>query len=316
MSGAFNNPHLQPGEGVLDNALRPQSLGDYIGQPKMIRRLNIALTAADSRHEAMPHVLFHGGPGLGKTSISQLISQFMGSKMHSTSGPSLARTADVLGVLTSLNDKDVLFIDEIHRISPTIEEYLYPAMEDFSVDFLVDKGVQAKTVRIPLPKFTLVGATTQAGSLSAPLRARFGLMCRVEYYSIEELVRITLRSSAILRMALSRTEAEEIARRARGTPRVANRFLARYRDYVTATGRTPAALQEMFDLEGVDARGIDDLDRAYMSCIRNHYKGGPVGIQAIAASMNEHRETLEEVVEPYLLFLGIIGRTPRGRKLL
>ena len=318
------DPRPQPRDAPIDLSLRPRTLEEYIGQPPMIRRLNIAIQAAKTRGEAVTHILFHGGPGLGKTTIASLIAKAMGSQFHRTSGPALKGTYDVLGVLTSLGPRDVLFIDEIHRIPNVIEEFLYPAMEDYHVDFLVDKGLAAKTVTVPLPSFTLVGATTRAGALSAPLRDRFGIVCRMEYYSVEELTRIIRRSAGLLRIEIMDEDAMEIARRARGTPRIANRLLMRVRDYWTSEGGGPplgpsrititGILEEAFALEGVDERGLDDLDRRYIDCIKRLYKGGPVGIEALAASLNESRETLEDMVEPYLLHLGLITRTPRGRR--
>jgi Holliday junction DNA helicase RuvB len=297
-----------------DTALRPTDLETFIGQEPILRRLNIAIAAAKGRHEALRHVLFSGPPGLGKTCLSSIISTAMGSKLHTVSGPSLERTADVLGLLTSLNPNDVLFIDEIHRLSNEIEEFLYPAMEDFRVDFIVDKGTSARSINLPIPKFTLAGATTHAGMLSAPLRDRFQMTAALTYYSIEELARIVTRSAGLLNFPIDDASAKEIAQRARGTPRIANRLLFAVRDYLAVEPN--GTLMTAFEIQGIDANGLDDLDRRYLDAVRKIYKGGPVGVAALAATMGESKDTLEEVVEPLLLMKGMIARTPRGRRLL
>lgn len=310
------DPARQPGD--INPSLRPQRLVDYIGQPKMIQRLDVALRAARSRQDAMPHCLFHGGPGLGKSSICGLLAKEMKSRLHVTSGPALERTADLLGTLTMLGPRDVLFIDEIHRLPATIEEFLYPAMEDFKVDFVVDKGMSAKTVNVPLARFTLVAATTSAGKLSAPLRDRFGMVCHLDYYSAEDLTKIVVRSASILGVVLDATSAAEIATRSRGTPRIANRLVQRVRDWTQAhqVAVSPAVIAQTLELEGIDADGLDDLDRRYLLALRTVYKGGPAGVEALAASLNESPDTLVDMVEPFLLQKGFISRTKRGRMIV
>lgn len=304
-------------EESFNRSLRPPSLEEYIGQRKVVEKLSIALQAARQRGEPIEHTLFYGPPGLGKTTLAYIIANAMGSKIVTTSGPALERTADLMGILTNLGEGDVLFIDEIHRLPANIEEFLYPAMEDFKVDFVVDKGMFAKTINIPLKRFTLIGATTRAGSLSAPLRNRFGLFFHIEFYAVEELCRIILRSAAILEAKTDEAGAQEIARRARGTPRIANRLLRRVRDYaeVKASGEiTDRVAREGLKLEGVDEQGLDDLDRNFLSTIIRHYNGGPVGVEALSATLNEEVDTLVDMVEPYLLQQGFVSRTKAGRK--
>jgi Holliday junction DNA helicase RuvB len=277
----------------------------------------IALQAARQRGEPVEHALFYGPPGLGKTTLAYIIGNFMSSRITATSGPALERTGDLMGILTKLKQGDILFIDEIHRLPANIEEFLYPAMEDFKVDFVVDKGMFARTINIPLKKFTLIGATTRAGSLSAPLRNRFGLFYHLEFYTVEELRQIILRSARILAAQIDETGAAEVARRARGTPRIANRLLRRVRDFaeVRAAGRiTPEVARDALKLEGVDDEGLDDLDRSFLSTIIRIYKGGPVGVEALSATLNEEVDTLVDMVEPYLLQQGFISRTKAGRK--
>ena len=301
----------------LNRSLRPPTLGEYIGQAKVVEKLSIALQAARQRSEPIEHTLLYGPPGLGKTTLAYIIANAMGSKIITTSGPALERTGDLMGILTNLGEGDILFIDEIHRLQANIEEFLYPAMEDFKVDFVVDKGMFAKTINIPLKKYTLIGATTRAGSLSAPLRNRFGLFYHLDFYSSDELRQIVVRSGRILEAALDETAALEIARRARGTPRVANRLLRRVRDYaeVKAAGRiNPDVARDALKLEGVDDEGLDDLDRNFLSTIIRVYNGGPVGVEAISATLNEEVDTLVDMVEPFLLQQGFISRTSRGRK--
>jgi Holliday junction DNA helicase RuvB len=304
-------------EESFNRTLRPPTLEEWVGQKKVVEKLTIALQAAKQRGEPLEHVLFYGPPGLGKTTLAYIIANAMSSKITTTSGPALERTGDLMGILTNLGEGDILFIDEIHRLPINIEEFLYPAMEDFKVDFVVDKGMFAKTINVPLKKFTLAGATTRAGSLSAPLRNRFGLFFHLEFYDVDDLRQIVRRSARILGTQLDEAGATEISRRARGTPRIANRLLRRVRDFaeVKASGAiTPAIAREALKLEGVDELGLDDLDRNFLSTIIRLYHGGPVGVEALSATLNEEVDTLVDMVEPFLLQQGFISRTKSGRK--
>ena len=315
-------PRVVAGEATLEDevygaTLRPRTFEDYVGQTQVVENLRIAIDAAARRNEPLEHVLFSGPPGLGKTTLANLIARATGGTLRPTSGPTLEKPKDLVGILTSLEHGDVLFIDEIHRLGTVVEEYLYPALEDFQIDFVVDRGAYAKTLKLPLKRFTLVGATTRAGMLSAPLRDRFGIVHHLEYYEPAELQQIVERSARVLEIAMESEGAQAIARRSRGTPRIANRLLRRVRDYaeVRASGVITAVVaDEALRREGVDARGLDRLDRAYLRTIADQYDGGPVGINAIAATLTEDVETLEDVVEPFLLKIGFVQRTASGRK--
>jgi Holliday junction DNA helicase RuvB len=304
-------------EEVYGASLRPRSFEEYVGQAQVVENLRIAIDATQRRGEPLEHVLFYGPPGLGKTTLAALIAHELGAALRPTSGPTLEKPKDLVGILTSLEEGDVLFIDEIHRLGRVVEEFLYPAMEDFQIDFVVDSGAYAKTLKLPLKRFTLVGATTRAGMLSAPLRERFGISHHLDYYSEEELCLIVTRSARVLNIPIDEDGAQTIAARSRGTPRIAKRLLRRVRDYaeVRATGTiTRAVADEALEREGVDVAGLDRLDRAFLTTIASQYGGGPVGISAIAATLTEDTETLEDVVEPYLLKTGFVIRTANGRR--
>lgn len=300
-------------------ALRPETLDEYVGQRNLLERLQIAIRAHADRGEAMEHVLLHGPPGLGKTTLAHVIAREMGSRVHATSGPALVRGTDLVACITRLEANDVLFIDEIHRLPVAVEEFIYPAMEDFQIDVSVESGMNARTVQIRCKPFTLIGATTRAGLLSAPLRSRFGLVHHLQYYPPEELLIILRRSCSLLNVEVADEGGlAAIAERSRGTPRIANRLLRRVRDYaqVKADGRiAPSVVDDALALEGVDELGLDELDRAYLKVIGTVYDGGPVGLETVAATMNEDAGTLEDVVEPYLLQIGFLARTRRGRAL-
>ncbi len=307
-----------PEEERLNLSLRPRDLSEYIGQRDALDRVRIAIEAARQRGECMEHVLLHGPPGLGKTTLAHVIACEMGSNVHTTSGPAITRGSDLVGALTKLNENDVLFIDEVHRLPIAVEEFIYPAMEDGKIDVAVDSGLNARTVSITLKPFTLIGATTRAGLMSAPLRSRFGMTHHLKYYPADDLLVILERSCSLLGISGEREAMVSIARRSRGTPRIANRLLRRVRDY--AQVRTDGAISERvvdeaLALEGIDALGLDDLDRAYLEAIGGVYKGGPVGLEAIAATMGEDAGTLGDVVEPFLLQIGFLARTRRGRLL-
>lgn len=298
--------------------LRPARLQDYIGQNTLKQRLGIALKAARQRGESLEHLLLYGPPGLGKTTLAHIISREMGGNLITSSGPAIERSGDLMGILTNLQAGDILFIDEIHRLPRPVEEFLYSAMEDYQIDFVVDKGAFARTVKITLKPFTLVGATTRAGLVSAPMRERFGLNYHLDFYPTADLKEIVTRSSLILGVEIEPRAAEEIASRSRGTPRIANRLLKRVRDYaeVMENGEiTWEIAQKGLNLEGIDAKGLDELDLHFLRTIIQVYKGGPVGIEALAATLNEEVDTLQDVVEPYLLKCGFVIRTPGGRKI-
>jgi Holliday junction DNA helicase RuvB len=298
-------------------SLRPKRLSDYIGQTEIVETFEIAIEAAKKRQEPLDHVLFHGPPGLGKTTLAHIISNEMGGSLTVSSGPALEKGGDLIGILTHLQQNDVLFIDEIHRTPKAVEEFLYPAMEDFAVDFIFDKGAHARSHRFRLQRFTLVGATTRVGLLSAPLRDRFGIFRSLDFYNIEDLVTIGKRSAAILKVEIDNEGAIELAKRSRGTPRIVNRLLKRVRDYaqVRADGNIRKnTVEAALALEGVDSKGLTHLDRRYLKTVIEYYNGGPVGIEAISATLQEETDTLVDVVEPYLLKIGMITRTSSGRK--
>ncbi|MBD3370540.1 Holliday junction branch migration DNA helicase RuvB [Candidatus Fermentibacteria bacterium] len=296
--------------------LRPRNLDEYIGQKALVENLAIAIQAAKERGEALDHLLFHGPPGLGKTTLAHVIALEMGTEIITSSGPALERSADLVGILTNMQEGSILFIDEIHRLPKVVEEYLYPAMEEFGIDFVLDPGPHARTVRLELDRFTVVGATTRAGLITGPLRDRFGLSMHLEFYSLDELVKIVERSARILELKVTAEAAECIAMRSRGTPRIANRLLRRVRDYAQVQRKDcidEDAAVETMDMHGVDEAGLDRLDRRYLEVIIRQYGGGPVGVAAIAATLNEEQDTLIDVVEPYLLSSGFLNRTRRGR---
>ncbi len=308
-----------PEEEQANYALRPSRIDEYIGQRELVERLGISVQAAKARTEPMEHVLLHGPPGLGKTTLAHVISKEMGSRITVTSGPALARGTDLVAALQRLGQGDVLFIDEIHRLPVAVEEFIYPAMEDFRIDVTVDTGLNARTIQIKCKPFTLIGATTRAGLLSSPLRSRFGQTFHLQYYTVAELATILRRSCTLLSMAEPpETSLNRIAERSRGTPRIANRLLRRVRDFshVRAAGKvSTGVVDDALSLEGVDALGLDELDRTYLRIIGNVYACGPVGLETVAATMNEDAGTLEDVVEPYLLQIGFLARTRRGRAL-
>lgn len=303
---------------ILNISLRPSKLKDFIGQKGVVDNLKVSLEAAKKRGEPVEHTLLSGPPGLGKTSLAHIIAHEMGKRITTTSGPAISRPGDLVGILTNLEAGDILFIDEIHRLSRTVEEYIYPAMENFEIDVIMDKGPYAKTYKFNLKPFTLIGATTRAGLLTAPMRSRFGIFYHLEFYEIEDLVTIMTRSAKILNIPVEKGAAEEIARRSRGSPRVVNRLLRRVRDWVQVKRDgiiTLDATGEALKSHGIDTMGLDNVDRKVLGVIYESFGGGPVGIESIAATMNEEPDTIVDIVEPFLLKIGFLKRTPRGREL-
>jgi Holliday junction DNA helicase RuvB len=310
------SPENSADDDVADNSLRPQTLKDYLGQPAVHEQMEIFISAARKRNESLDHVLIFGPPGLGKTTLAHIIANEMNVNMRQTSGPVLERPGDLAALLTNLEAKDVLFIDEMHRLSPVVEEILYPAMEDYQIDIMIGEGPAARAIKLDVPPFTLVGATTRAGLLTSPLRDRFGIVQRLEFYNMEELTHIVIRSAGILQVTIDEKGAREIATRSRGTPRIANRLLRRVRDYaeVKSDGNISGEIaNKALDMLNVDEHGFDAMDRKLLLTIIQKFDGGPVGAESLAAAIGEERDTIEDVLEPYLIQQGFIMRTPRGR---
>ena len=303
-------------EDVIDRAIRPKLLADYVGQPQVREQMNIFIKAAKLRQDALDHLLIFGPPGLGKTTLANIVANEMGVNIRTTSGPVLEKAGDLAAMLTNLEPHDVLFIDEIHRLSPAIEEVLYPAMEDYQLDIMIGEGPAARSIKLDLPPFTLVGATTRAGSLTSPLRDRFGIVQRLEFYSVEDLTSIVARSAGCLNLELEQQAAFEVARRSRGTPRIANRLLRRVRDYADVRNGGVISVdvaKQALSMLDVDDAGFDYLDRKLLSAVIERFDGGPVGLDNLAAAIGEERDTIEDVLEPYLIQQGFLQRTPRGR---
>ena len=316
---SFNRPLPETDEDqILNLSLRPRRFEDFVGQKAVTENLLVAIQAAKRRGEPLEHLLLAGPPGLGKTSMAHIVAHEMGSKITATSGPAIERAGDLIGILTNLGRGDILFIDEVHRLSKVVEEFLYPAMESFEIDFVVDKGPYAKTIKFRLKRFTLIGATTRAGLLSNPLRSRFGMVYHLEFYRPQELEEVVRRSAKILGIEVDDTACREIARRSRGTPRVANRLLRRVRDFAQVKERGPITTdvaEAALAAQGIDGVGLDSIDRKVLRTIMEFYGGGPVGIEALAAALNEEPDTIVDVVEPFLLSVGFLKRTARGRKM-
>jgi len=316
MKNTIIDPEPNIDELPSEVSLRPKSLDEYVGQDELKRNLRVFIEAAKARSEALDHVLFHGSPGLGKTSLAHILANELKVNINSTSGPVIERPGDLAAILTSLQPRDVLFIDEVHRLNHVVEEILYPAMEDFQLDIIIGQGPSARTMKIPLPPFTLVGATTRVGLLTPPLRERFGVVLRVEFYSPEDLRKIVQRSAKLLDIPISDDGAFELSGRSRGTPRVANRLLRRVRDYAQVEAQgviTQEVAKEALDMLGVDGRGLDKMDRHIMLTIIEKFNGGPIGLDTLSAAVSEEKDTLEDVYEPFLIQMGYINRTPRGR---
>jgi Holliday junction DNA helicase RuvB len=316
MKNTIIDPEPNIDELPSEVSLRPKSLDEYVGQDELKRNLRVFIEAAKARSEALDHVLFHGSPGLGKTSLAHILANELKVNINSTSGPVIDRPGDLAAILTSLQPRDVLFIDEVHRLNHVVEEILYPAMEDFQLDIIIGQGPSARTMKIPLPPFTLVGATTRVGLLTPPLRERFGVVLRVEFYSPEDLRKIVQRSAKLLDIPISDDGAFELSGRSRGTPRVANRLLRRVRDYAQVEAQgviTQEVAKEALDMLGVDGRGLDKMDRHIMLTIIQKFNGGPIGLDTLSAAVSEEKDTLEDVYEPFLIQMGYIKRTPRGR---